>query len=129
MMDEDESMRPPHEVDVLDDNYLRHWETSVGREMMPSFITDLRGDFDATYNGLLQDIQAACEHRQADALIKHTHYIKGSLGNMGLSRAAAFARQAEVELLTDQFDRFESYPQHLDRHIQEGLAALRERYQ
>lgn len=128
-MTHDDEFPPPHEVSVLDETYLQHWEESVGAEMMPAFLEDLRATFEEEYQRQLAMITEACGQQQTQQLIKLLHYLKGSLGNMGLSRASAFARQAEVELRTDAFDRDSTFPKRLNEHVAEGLAALDERYQ
>lgn len=127
MADEFEDLLP-HEVSVLDEAYLQYWETSVGAELMPSFIADLRATFEADYAERLSMIADACRQGEPQRLIQLIHHLKGSLGNIGLMRASAFARQAEVELRTDQFNRFDTFPDHLKEHINEGLAALQQRY-
>lgn len=127
-MSDEAPMRPPHEIEVLDDGHLGHWEDVVGAAMMPAFIEDLRQEFEANYAKQSPEIENACRSRNTKHLIQRAHHIKGSLCSLGLSRAAAFAHQAEVELRTDQFDRFEGFPAHLHEHIKEGLAALKERY-
>lgn len=120
---------PPENVAKLDENYLQHWEATVGADMMPNFIQDLLAAFENSGESHLQVIANACARRHDRELIHEVHYLKGSLGNIGLSRASAFARQAEIELRTEQFARYREFPDKLREHIQQGIAALRERYQ
>ena len=117
-----------HEVSILDDNYLQHWESSVGAVMMPSLIADLMETFESSYTEYSQQLQEICRQQKAKHLIKLLHHIKGSLGNMGLSRASAFTRQAEIELRSGRFNRYDTLPEKLEGYVAEGLSALRQRY-
>lgn len=118
----------PNLVSILDENYLHNWENAVGPDVMPMFIAELLTTFDATHSEHAQAIAEACQNKDTDTLQREIHFIKGSLGNIGLNRASAYARQAEIELRTDNFTRFDSLPGRLEEYIGEGLVALRARY-
>ncbi|WP_309386158.1 Hpt domain-containing protein [Cerasicoccus frondis] len=127
MPDFEESIEPAN-VAVLDENYLRHWEISIGEEAMSAFIAELIAEFHATYTPRIQELQELCQSDAQDELIPLVHYLKGSLGNLGISRASAYARQVEVELRMGNFTRHENFAQRLDEHVQQGLRELGARY-
>lgn len=118
----------PDTIAVLDDTYLQRWEDSLGEEMMPSFIAELLSEFDSSYADKLAEARQHAQPGSEEELARVVHFLKGSLGNLGLARASCYARQAEVELRNDAFSRFAEFADTLDAHVQEGLRELKERY-
>ncbi|MBK1857450.1 Hpt domain-containing protein [Cerasicoccus arenae] len=84
--------------------------------------------FEHSYAEQVVKIDLACQQENTEVLISLVHYVKGSLGNLGLARAAAYARQAETELRIGKFQRFSVFSAKLDYHKTQGLKALKARY-
>ncbi len=95
---------------------------------MPVFIEDLIAEFHRTYADKLIEIRLCCTSQARTQLIPLVHYVKGSLGNLGLARASAYAGQAELELRTEKFSRYQTFAEQLDKHTAQGLRELKKRY-
>ncbi|WP_269538759.1 Hpt domain-containing protein [Cerasicoccus fimbriatus] len=118
----------PAGIAVLDETYLQRWEDSLGEEIMPSFIAELLNEFNSSYADKLAEARQHAQPGSEEELACVVHFLKGSLGNLGLARASYYARQAEFELRNDTFTRFTVFADTLDAHVQEGLRELKERY-
>ncbi|MGE9297032.1 MAG: Hpt domain-containing protein [Puniceicoccales bacterium] len=116
----DQAERP-----VLDLGYLEYWREFAGNEL-PTFLQGLIADFRQDFALQREELQQICAERDVEKLIAQIHRLAGSVGNLGMSRAAALCRQAERDARQDTFDGFDTIVAEIDRQVDVGLDALRE---
>ncbi|MGB0372208.1 MAG: Hpt domain-containing protein [Opitutales bacterium] len=79
---------------IIDRNHL---ELLVGSNFEESkeLLDDLIALYEEENLPHLQDLEEACKTGDTDAATRHTHFIAGSSGNMGLARLSTYCRAVE----------------------------------
>jgi HPt (histidine-containing phosphotransfer) domain-containing protein len=91
---------------MVDDNVLRELRASVEGDM--SFVRDLVDAYVSDSAGLLDAIEEALAHNDAEALVRPAHTLKSSSATLGAMDLSATARTLEMAARSGTLDADET---------------------